>query len=367
MNKYKICVYAICKNEEQFVDRWMDSMAEADEIIVTDTGSTDETVNKLRARGAVVYCEEIKPWRFDVARNRSLANVPGDTDIAVCTDLDEVLRPGWRALIEEHWQPGKTMGNYLYNWSLNPDNTPNTQFIYFKIHVPGCYQWRCPAHEYLQFIPNEDYRSDRKVFIPGLILDHYPDAKKSRSSYLGLLEMGAREDVEDTRMAYYLGREYMYAGQWHDCIAAMTRYLAMPNATWGEERCAAMRWIAKSYRQLGDNAEAYRWYYRAIAEEPKMRDAYVECAKEAYSLGDWVTVYFMVSEALKITQKTPTFVNQGYAWDHTPDDLAAIALWQLGNYELALKHATRALEITPGDDRLKKNRWLIERSLSQKG
>ncbi len=23
-NKYKVCVYAICKNEEQFVDIWMD-------------------------------------------------------------------------------------------------------------------------------------------------------------------------------------------------------------------------------------------------------------------------------------------------------------------------------------------------------
>ena len=40
----KIVVYAICKNEEAFVERWMDSMAEADEIVVLDTGSTDGTV-----------------------------------------------------------------------------------------------------------------------------------------------------------------------------------------------------------------------------------------------------------------------------------------------------------------------------------
>ena len=25
MNKYKICAYAICKNEADFVDRWVDS------------------------------------------------------------------------------------------------------------------------------------------------------------------------------------------------------------------------------------------------------------------------------------------------------------------------------------------------------
>ena len=47
----KVCVYAICKNEELFVDRWVDSMQEADEIYVLDTGSTDQTVEKLRKRG----------------------------------------------------------------------------------------------------------------------------------------------------------------------------------------------------------------------------------------------------------------------------------------------------------------------------
>ena len=68
----KIVVYAICKNEEAFVERWMDSMAEADEIVVLDTGSTGGTVEALRRRGAAVTVESITPWRFDVARNRSL-------------------------------------------------------------------------------------------------------------------------------------------------------------------------------------------------------------------------------------------------------------------------------------------------------
>ena len=30
----KVVVYAICKNESQFVDRWMDSMGEADQVVV---------------------------------------------------------------------------------------------------------------------------------------------------------------------------------------------------------------------------------------------------------------------------------------------------------------------------------------------
>lgn len=57
----KICVYAIAKNEEQFVDRWMDSMREADWVCVLDTGSTDRTVESWRtgARGAAGGCQPL--------------------------------------------------------------------------------------------------------------------------------------------------------------------------------------------------------------------------------------------------------------------------------------------------------------------
>lgn len=57
----KIVVYAIAKNEAQFVRRWMESMSEADEIVVLDTGSTDETPELLRALGAKVTSETITP------------------------------------------------------------------------------------------------------------------------------------------------------------------------------------------------------------------------------------------------------------------------------------------------------------------
>src|SRR5699024_8347708 len=131
----KIVVYAICKNEEAFVERWMDSMAEADEIVVLDTGSTDGTVEALRRRGARVAVEAITPWRFDVARNRSLDLVGEDADICVCTDLDEVLRPGWRAALERSWTPDATQASYRYTWSFNADGTEGVVFWQEKIHA----------------------------------------------------------------------------------------------------------------------------------------------------------------------------------------------------------------------------------------
>ena len=72
MNKYKVVVYAICKNEEKFVNRWIESMKEADKIVVLDTGSDDDTVKKLKEQNVYVESKVINPWRFDVARNEAL-------------------------------------------------------------------------------------------------------------------------------------------------------------------------------------------------------------------------------------------------------------------------------------------------------
>ena len=71
-----VYVYAICKNEQAFVDRWANSMKEADGMVVLDTGSSDRTVERLRKAGVTVFEQKVSPWRFDTARNLALSLVP---------------------------------------------------------------------------------------------------------------------------------------------------------------------------------------------------------------------------------------------------------------------------------------------------
>ncbi len=330
----------------------MDAMGEADLIVVTDTGSSDGTAERLRQRGAVVYHEKIDPWRFDTARNISLGHVPDDVDICVCTDLDEVLESGWRESLEKAWTPRTKMGKYLYNWSFKPDGTPDVCFNYFKAHARNAYVWVYPIHECLKYIGSEP---EETVFVKGMVLNHFPDASKSRASYLPLLELAVAEDSASDRMAYYLGREYMYHGMWEKCIQTLQRHLALPGSVWAHERCASMRWIAYAYYQLGNIREAFTWYYNAIRQLPDMREPYVECAKMAYDLSDWATVYYMSAAALKIKERSSVYVNMGYAWDHTPYDLGAIAAYRLGMFKKAVTYAKAAADICPHDARLQDN------------
>lgn len=245
----KIVVYAICKNEAQFVSRWIKSMSEADQIVVLDTGSTDDTVQRLRTLGAQVTVETICPWRFDVARNRSLELVDPDADICVCTDLDEVFHPGWRKALESAWIPGTTQATYRYTWSFRPDGGEGVVFWYEKIHARHGYRWVHPVHEVLEWMgPGQP---GLKVSAEGVQLDHHPDPKKSRAQYLPLLELAVAEAPQDDRSVHYLGREYLFHSRWDDCIRTLTQHLTMPSATWADERAASMRFIAQSYEHKG--------------------------------------------------------------------------------------------------------------------
>lgn len=355
----KIVVYAICKNEAAFVDRWMDSMSEADQVVVLDTGSTDDTVSKLRARGARVTVEIISPWRFDTARNRSLDLVDKDTDICVCTDLDEVFHPGWRAALEAAWTPTAGQARYRYTWSFRADGGEGVVFWYEKIHRRHGYRWVHPVHEILRW--EGPGQPGPMVTAVGVQLDHHPDPNKSRGQYLSLLELSVQEEPEDDRNAHYLGREYFFHSRWDDCIATLTRHLSMPTATWKDERAASMRYIAKSYLQKGNVILARAWLFRAAAEAPHLREPWMDLATLCYQQEDWDGVLYFTGVALSITTRPDTYICEAEPWGPLPHDLRCQAFFRTGRSILALEEAKKALALSPTDPRLAGNVELLSR------
>lgn len=361
MNKYKVCVYAISKNESKFVDRWYDSVKEADKIFVLDTGSTDDTVEKLKTKEKIIVKEDkIIPWRFDVARNKSLDLVDLDTDICVCIDLDEILTIGWRKNLEEVWEDNLNRLAYAYNWSLDENNNPLVSFYIEKIHDRNNYKWTHPVHEILTYTGNnfENKKTTDKVLV-----NHYPDSSKSRGSYLPLLELSVQEDPTDDRNMHYLGREYMYYGKWNECIDTLIKHLSLPNATWKDERAASMRFIARAYKNMNRYEESKMWLDKAIKEAPYLRDAYIERALLEYELENYKEVEKYAKEALKITSHAKTYINEIFSWDHTVYDLLSISTFYQGKIEESLYYVNKALELSPDNERLLRNKEIIIENL----
>ncbi|HBA37383.1 MAG TPA: glycosyl transferase family 2 [Firmicutes bacterium] len=361
MNKFKVVVYAISKNEEKFVKRWVKSMSEADEIYVLDTGSSDNTVKELTDLGIKVKSKTINPWRFDVARNLSLELVPKDTDICICTDLDEVLLPGWRKKLEELWTPETTRLRYNYNWRLDENDVPLVNFYIEKIHKREGYTWTHPVHEVLSYEGIEKFVTTDEITV-----NHYPDDSKSRSSYLPLLELSVKEHPEDDRNVHYLGREYMYYGKWNEAIDTLIRHLSLPTALWKDERCASMRFIARCYTNLSRYEEAKMWLDKAMKEAPHLRDPFAERALLAYDLKNWNDVIKYASLALEIESHPKSYINEMFSFDGTLEDMLSLAYYNLGDIKNALKWVDKALSLKKSDERLENNRKVFLNNLKEK-
>lgn len=357
MSQFKICVYAICKNEEQFVDRWMDSVTEADMVVVLDTGSEDKTVKKLKKRGAVVHTKKIVPWRFDTARNLAMDHIPKNMDICVSNDLDEIFEPGWRQKLENAWQPNHTRARYQFTWSHNPDGSPKKQFPMEKIHRRHGFRWVHPVHEVLEYSGTDP---DCTVWVPGMVLNHYPDSSKPRAQYLPLLELSAEENPQDDRTMFWLGREYFYHRKFDQGIATLKRHLALQSATWDEERCASMRFISKCYQEKGDFQQAKNWLFRAIAECPRVREPYLQMAMLGYREENWPLVFLMTEKGLEITEKTGSYLTEPESWGFGFYDLGAICTYRLGLFEKSSHYAKIACAMNQNNQRLAKNLELIE-------
>jgi tetratricopeptide (TPR) repeat protein len=344
--KLKIAVYAISKNEEQFVQRFCDSAKDADLILIADTGSTDNTVKMALECGAKVYDICIKPWRFDKARDTALALIPGDYDVCISLDLDEVMEPGWREEIERVWTEQTTRLRYKFDWGSG------ISFFYEKIHHRQGYHWHHPVHEY----PRPDGRTNEiYAHTDMLLVRHLPDNTKSRGQYMPLLELAIKEDPRCPRNAFYHARELTFYARWDEAIVYLKKYLEMPEANWPNERAYAMRLLGKAYSEKGNATEALKWFRLAVAEAPGTREPWVELSAQCYRLSMWAESYAAAKSALQITDKQAVYTMDPSVWTEKPYDYASIAAWNLGLRDESVQLCQKALELAPQDSRIQSN------------
>lgn len=354
----KIAISAISHNEEKHVKRFCDSAKDADLICIADTGSTDKTVEIAKECGVTVYDICITPWRFDLARNAGIALLPKDIDVVIALDLDEVMEPGWREEIERVWEMGKTTRlRYMFDWGCG------IKFQYEKIFARHGYHFWHPIHEY----PRPDGRIDEQyAYTSKLLVSHHPDPTKSRGQYLDLLELSVKEDPICPRNAFYYARELSFYAKWEEALTECKRYLALPGATWGNERCYAYRVMGRCYENLGKLDEAERAYHQACGEAPNTREPWAALSLLMYMQCRWEESFAFAMRGLKIKDRELVYTCDPAVWGMQLHDLASIAAWHLGIKDIALEQAKLALEKEPNDQRLKNNLVFIEDAISGK-
>lgn len=371
----KICVYAIMKNEQQFYEKWLRSMWDngkgADYICILDTGSDEGWREMLDATaksvgipdGVLIVNREVyNPWRFDTPRNKSMEMIPDDADICICTDLDEILISGWgtefRKVAEEN--PGWGEIYYYYAWSSDKKTgAPKRYFWYNKCHRHPKFgvKWKYPVHETLSYsdeykkkFPGSAYTDGSKIW-----LWHHPDDTKSRGSYLGLLELRAREDPNDIYGLFYLAREYTFRYMWAECVKWASYLICRINITKNDDMCmepAAYTLLGDSYYALGMHKDAENAYRTCIEKYPGYREAYINLAQMCAYSNRPNEALLLLEKAEKDTVKYNDWRTVDWVWRKWKvNQIKADAMMWLGRYEdaeLFMKEAEKDI-ISPDD------------------
>lgn len=369
MSENKICVYAICKNESKFVERWLNSVRDADYIVVLDTGSSDDTYEKFKhyaitheftkKNNLIVDQKIIDPWRFDTARNISLNmayNIP-DANIFFCVDIDEVLEPGWDKVLKKHWVDGlHQRAIYKFTWSHTDNGAEGRSFWADKIHSRG-WTWIYPVHEFLSRTKDKKsgYTKEESIYLFDLLhVDHYPDPTKSRSSYLPLLELRLKENPDDLMTMMYLGHEYYYRGKYEESINMLNKVLLkLPKK--GLDTASCYLFIGDCYKKLNNKGEACSAYYTAIDADVKYIEPYLALGHIFLDNKMYEQSMGIVREGLRKAERKYSWLERDKSWSYDPWDILSLASYYAGFKKDSLAYAVKAYSYDENDTRLKNN------------
>lgn len=253
-----LSVSMIVRDEESCLAACLASVAEADEIVVVDTGSTDRTKEIATQYGVKMFDF---PWvdDFAAARNFSLSKCTGDWIFIL--DADWSLEAGGmekiRAAIEKASPEVKTINVNIVNGKLK-----YKQPLLFR-HCPEVF-WKGEVHNYLSVSQNNP--SDI------VIQAGYSEAhKKDPDRALRILQKVLKKNPKLVREKYYLAREYWYRKDYKMAIGWYRKYLAQ--ARWMPERADAHLMLARCLWLTSQGEDARRECLQAISNNANFKEA----------------------------------------------------------------------------------------------
>ncbi len=310
MKKTLVAVYGIYKNEENFIERFLNSVKNADEIVLCDTGSTDKTndiINKFMKSNTEVNIKTfsiyISPWRFDDARNTALSLVSPDIDICISLDMDEYLSDDWKnSLINQYDQ---SVTRYYHRFKTYWENGDISEYLHDRIHIRNNYIWKLPVHEILE------YDGDEKVkILSDFCVYHKPEEKATRKSYFTLLKQSVKERKDIWKSWSFLAGEYLSIGDYNGSLNALDTALKLKDC----DKSFLYKQKYYVYKFLGEIDEALFCLNNSIFYMPQRREPYYEKAKFLSEIGRNAEALFTILEAENKKDKIIDYHCDEAAW-----------------------------------------------------
>lgn len=350
----------IVKNEHDTLGRCLDSAKDiADEIIIVDTGSTDDTKEIALKYTDKVYDFE---WVYDFSKARNYSFSKATKDYIMWLDADDII-------LKEDLEKLKILKKILtydidmvflkYNLNLDKNGIPALSYYRERIvKRSNNFKWISPIHE---VIPSKGKILREDIAITHSKL-HMTDPKRNITIFEKMIENGT---PLDTRQTFYYARELMYAKRFSESISNFEKVLLNKDA-WIENKISACFDLYKIYIELGNENMALQFLFKSFVYDKPRAEACCILGQYFISKKNYEIAIYWLNQALnnKYDISSGGFFSKDF-YDFIPYIELCVCYFHLGNIPRAIKYNELAGSIKPNNESYLNNKAFFEKTKSK--
>lgn len=341
MSTISLCM--IVKNEENLLSRCLDSVQGlVDEIIIVDTGSSDDTKSIAKEYTELVYDF---PWRDDFSAARNFSFSKASMEYIMWLDADDVFN---RENLDEFLRLKKSNFNnadiIMMPYVTAFDEEGNPTFSYYRERIVKAAlksSWKGRVHEAIV------HSSGNSLYSQASIL-HKSEKKSYTDRNLKIYEKQLSEGAPfSPRDMFYYGRELFYHQRDYEAVICLNRFLNTPGG-WVENKIEACKFLSYSHNRLKDTDSALSDLFLTFSYDTPRAEICCEIGALFMQLQNFKSAIFWYQLALTIPmeEKSGAFISID-CYGYLPYIQLCVCYDKIGDHEKAEEYNRLAGKIRP--------------------
>lgn len=347
MITWSLCM--IVKNEEDNIENCLESCHQLfDEIIIVDTGSTDQT-KKIVSK----YTNKIYDFKwiddFSAARNYSFSLAT--KDYVMWLDADDIIKEEDHHKLKELKQ---TMTNkydiIMLKYNIAFDKFGLVTFSYYRerlLRRNKNYKWNDRVHEYIELSGN--------LIKEDIAITHDKKIKEKSTRNLNIYKemLLAKEDLTP-RNLYYYGRELYEHEMYEEALDIFTEFLETESG-WLEDNINACYLLSNCYKYLNKLDDSITWLYKSFNYDIPRKKTVCLIGNVFLNNKEYLKAIYWYNLALTLSSnKESGFYESDYDY-FIPYINLCVVYDKIGDSKNSLKYHELSKLIKPDDELVKYN------------